>query len=315
MCDPDNPCVLCGMGYFVAYDKSGVHSNGKGLYVRNDTGFRSTSVGEKINMRCLLLLLLLSSCCCSYADDAPVITLPDMLVPIPCPEPQQPSAPVLTPETLYVVQSTVPLIALQSPEGLLKLTADSGPLRVRGRFADGDGKIETRSYSAKYLLFVDGIKPGTTELILIPQGVTAEKDIVRQVLTVSGEGPRPPPEPPGPGPEPKPPEPVKSFRVIFVKESGQTLNSEQSAIPGAKAIRDYVTARTTPEGGLAGWREYDPQQTTTNEQPTMKALWESVKPKLLPSPCLVIEVNGTATVMPFPKDVTEALETLKKAGG
>ena len=119
-------------------------------------------------------------------------------------------------------------------------------------------------------------------------------------------------------PEPMPapvPEPVKSFRVIFVKESGQTLQGEQLAIPGAKEIRDYLTAKTTPEGNQPGWREYDPQQQTANEQPTMKALWEAAKPSLLPAPCLVVEVNGKATVMPFPKTVAEAVETLKKAGG
>lgn len=117
---------------------------------------------------------------------------------------------------------------------------------------------------------------------------------------------------PTPTPEPVP---VKSFRVIFVKESGATLPSGQTAIPGAKEIRDYLAAKTTQEGNQPGWREYDPQQSTTNEQPTMKALWEAVKPKLLPAPCLVIEVNGKATVMPFPATVAEAVETLKKAGG
>lgn len=119
-----------------------------------------------------------------------------------------------------------------------------------------------------------------------------------------------------PVPTPTPvPEPVKSFRVIFVKESGQTLTGEQVAIPGAKEIRDYLNAKTTAEGGQPGWREFDPQQQTANEQPTMKALWNAAKDKLLPAPCLVVEVNGKATVMPFPSTVAEAVETLKKAGG
>lgn len=272
----------------------------------------------------ILALLLLSGCCAvsqagvQLQPEAIEITLPHIAgPPAPCPDPLVQPTPSITPDTIFVVQSNVPLIALQSPSGLLKISTETGPLRVRGKFADGDGKIETRNYSAKYLVFVDAEKPGQTELILVPHGVTKESDIVRQLLVVSGEGPRPPP---GPGPEPKPPEPkppepVKSFRVIFVKESGSTLNSEQTAIPGAKAIRDYLTSKTTPEGGLAGWREYDPQQSTTNEQPTMKALWEAAKPKLLPAPCMVIEVNGNATVMPFPATVAEALETLKKAGG
>ena len=122
------------------------------------------------------------------------------------------------------------------------------------------------------------------------------------------------------GPDNKPtpapvPDPVKSFRVIFVKESGQTLSGEQVAIPGAKEIRDYLNAKTTQEGGQVGWREYDPQQQTVNEQTTMKSLWEKVKPSLLPAPCLIVEVNGAATVMPFPSTVAEAVATLKKAGG
>lgn len=265
-------------------------------------------------MRYLPLLLLLSSCCCSFADDVPVIS-PEFLVPIPDPGPAADENTVLTPENIYVRESSVPLIIIQSPEGHVKVTAEAGPLKLRDRFLDGSGQKEWRTYSAKYVYVFDAAAAGNCELILVPQGVTDAKQIVRKALTVSGEGPRPPPEPPGPEPDPKPPDPVKSFRVIFVKESGQTLNSEQSAIPGAKSIRDYVTAKTTPEGGLAGWREYDPQQTTTNEQPAMKALWAAVQPKLLPAPCLVIEVNGTDTVMPFPKDVAEALETLKKAGG
>lgn len=111
------------------------------------------------------------------------------------------------------------------------------------------------------------------------------------------------------------PEPVRSFRVIFVKESGQTLSAGQTAIPGAKEIRDYLNARTTKEGNQPGWREYDPQQNTTNEQPTMAALWEVVKPQLLPAPCLVIEVNGRAKVMAFPRTAAEAVAVLKKVGG
>jgi hypothetical protein len=111
------------------------------------------------------------------------------------------------------------------------------------------------------------------------------------------------------------PEPVRTFRVIFVKESGETLSAAQTPIPSAKAIREYLNAKTTREGNQPGWREYDPQQNTTNEQPTMAALWEAVKPKLQGIPCMVIEVNGRATVMPFPADVDAALAALKRAGG
>ena len=111
------------------------------------------------------------------------------------------------------------------------------------------------------------------------------------------------------------PEPVKSFRAIFVKESGSTLPAAQTAIPNAKAIRDYLNAKTTKEGNLPGWREYDPQQNTANEQPVMAALWAAVQPKLQVIPCLVIEVNGKATVLNYPADTESALKLLKEYGG
>jgi hypothetical protein len=149
--------------------------------------------------------------------------------------------------------------------------------------------------------------------------VIDEASTIRQILTVSGAGPNPPPTPdPDPVPTPTPdptPTPVSTFRVIFVKESGATLSSEQTAIPSAKILRDYLGAKTTPEGRLVGWREYDPDQSTANEQPTMAALWAAVKDKVQTVPCMIVEVNGHATVLPFPANPAEALKTLKTFGG
>jgi len=220
---------------------------------------------------------------------------------------------------LYIVESSVALISLQSPEDFLNIITVKGPISVYGLFVDGGVNPELRTYKSENILIVTGIKSGKTELILIPVGVTEKSEIVTQILTISGEGPRPPPTPIPPTPIPPTPDPtptpVTSFRVIFVKESGATLSAEQSAIPGAKEIRDYLTAKTTKEGGVSGVREYDPDQNTENEQPIMRALWEQTKPKLKPAPCLVIEVNGVSTVMDFPINVAAALETLKQYGG
>jgi hypothetical protein len=218
----------------------------------------------------------------------------------------------------YAIRSTVPLIVLDSPKG--SVTIITGATVVDGVFAGGSGKSETRVFDdSQHTYLIQGLKPCTTELILIPEGVLDRQAIVRHVLTVSGDAPNPPPGPgpdpgPNPGPEP-PPEPVESFRVIFVKESGQTLPVAQSGIPAAKEIRDFLRDNTTVDDGIPGWREYDPDRTTENEEPTMAALWEAVKPRLLPAPCMVIEVNGHATVMPFPSNVAECMETLKEYRG
>ncbi len=177
-----------------------------------------------------------------------------------------------------------------------------------------------------------------TELIPLSESTDAESKIITSKYMLAGEGsyvvdaisfswdrtidvvigsdPKPPtpPNPPAP-PTPTPPGPVTSFRVILVKESGATLNAEQTAIAGSKAVRDYLTAKTTAEGGLAGWREYDPQQNVTNERAAMKALWASAKSSIATVPCLIVERNGKVEILIYPKNVAEAIKSLKTYGG
>ena len=254
----------------------------------------------------------------------PVLVEPDAPTPIPAPLPEfQPKViSDLGVGMLYVIESQTEIFIEQVPLGVLEVEenqTDGESLRVNGVFADGPRSRQWRTFKSSFVYILSSDKPGKTELLLVPSGLKSRKDIVRQSITVTGEGPRPPPGPgptPEPGPVPDdPPAPVSSFRVIFVKESGATLNAAQSSIPAAKVIRDYLVAKTTPENGQPGWREYDPDQATANEQPTMQKIWEAVKPKVAKVPCLVIEVNGHATVMPFPASVDECMATLKKAGG
>lgn len=134
-------------------------------------------------------------------------------------------------------------------------------------------------------------------------------------ITRDGAAPKPPKPVDPVVPVVPVPEPVRSFRVIFVKESASTLTAAQTAIPGAKAIRDYLIVKTTKEGNQPGWREYDPQQNTKNEQPTMAALWAAVQPRIQVIPCLVVEVNGKVTVLNYPADMDAALKTLQQFGG
>lgn len=133
----------------------------------------------------------------------------------------------------------------------------------------------------------------------------------KSIEVVLGSSPNPDPKPD----DPPVPQPVKSFRVIFVRESGTTLPGSQTAITGAKSVRDYLTAKTTPEGGLAGWREYDPNQNIANEQSAMKSLWAAAKSSISKVPCVVVELNGKVSVIDYPQNTTEAIKTLKEYGG
>lgn len=234
--------------------------------------------------------------CCSVRADEPSLRLPD--------------ADTFAVDEFYVIEADTDVKILLKPNAVLSMNKLTGPVLMRGRFAGGERKVETRSYAGT-IYSIEGMQPGQADIIILPD----EGEPVWRTLVVSGLGPQPPPGP-GPTPDPPiPPGPVTSFRVIFVKESGQTLNAAQTAIPGSKEIRDYLNRKVTKDGGIVAWREFDPQQVTTNEQATMRALWETVKPKIDRVPALVIEVNGKATVMDFPKDVADCMATLKRYGG
>ena len=117
-----------------------------------------------------------------------------------------PDAPVrLTPDTLYVIDSDVALLVLCSPDGPLKVAGEEGPLRIRGKFADGTGKVETRTYKGKFIYTVDVAegKSGRCELLVIPKGVQDEKEVIRRLIDANS-GPQPPPDPPPPPPDTDP---------------------------------------------------------------------------------------------------------------
>jgi len=215
---------------------------------------------------------------------------------------------------LYVIESEEkPLLVADSREGFVSIRTLSGPLEFFAKFSDSVDRdqYESRTYNSQFLYVVQAKTAGEIELI-----TSSDNVILKRIMLTVTVGPRPPPpEPVDPVDPVDPVEPTKSFRVIFVKESGSTLSAEQTAIPGAKAIRDYLNAKTTPEAGGTGWREYDPQQTAVNETPTMKLLWETTQPKIQSVPCMIVEVNGHATIKPFPANVDECVKILKEYGG
>lgn len=178
-----------------------------------------------------ILLLASSSLHAAAADPAPVPPTPPVkpaaATPFKFPATRTPAAPpatspgealTLAADALYVIPSDEPFLLLASSPTLatspVTITREAGPLRIRGKFLDGDGKVETRTYTAKHIAIVEPVKDATgrVELIHIPVGATDEKSAVRQLVDL-GHAPQPPPPhvepapPPKPQPPPVPPEP------------------------------------------------------------------------------------------------------------
>lgn len=136
----------------------------------------------------------------------PVIVLP-MVDPVPIPAPQPSPVSKLGPNVYYVVYSDAPFMVQASPVGIVSVTKDAGPLRVRGYFAEAPTVIQTKTFTAKNLAFVDALATGKCELLIWPTGATGDGQVIRRCLDVNVL-PIPPPAPPSP---PIPPVPVDEF--------------------------------------------------------------------------------------------------------
>ena len=280
-------------------------------------------------------ILLLLSVSVLYADEPtpepipavnpaivfPVLPTPDKLPVAPTPPADPDAVPSLAYGQVYVVQSDVDFILLASPANLVAITPPStGPITVRGLFADGPGKIETRTFRSKYVAFVDAVEQasGRVELIAIPVGVTDESSVTRQLVDL-GLGPQPPPGPVDPTPDPViPPTPVPTgFRVIFAFESTAAMSREQLNILHSTAITAFLNqACAKGADGRAEWRKWDKDVAiSAKESATIVELWNASKPKLDTLPRMIVAVNGSATVMDFGATEAETLAKLKTAAG
>ncbi len=211
----------------------------------------------------------------------------------------------------FVVQSDEDVQLLASPPGVVSITAEAGPIRIRGKFADSKG-VETRVYGKKQVFIVERLLdenkvpvPGTVELLLVPRGK------VERRLVDDGSGPRPPPDP-GPKPRPKPPEPVSSFRVFIVFESATTLTTAQKAVVTGVKVEEWLDKNCT--GGANGWRRRDKDSPGETDR-EMAALWKAIQLEITAVPCVAVEVNKSVEIIPLGATPDEMIATLKKYKG
>ena len=280
-------------------------------------------------LRLLPLLFLCSSLLAQdVAVEVPTIQLPKITRPVtvtPAPAPISTSdVPVLAPNQIYVVQSTVELMAFSVPEGLVTTTHDEGPIRYKGVFIDNpSGETETRSMPGPFLTSIDVAKgaKGRVTLFLVPKGVSDTKSVVRILLDI-GAAPQPPPDvkPDEPDVPVEPDKPVvvvpDGFRVIIVSESGADISAGLTNVLNSSEVVNYLNAKCVKgSNGKPEWRKWDPDIDIRSETPTMVETWKTVKPLLQALPEVAISVNGKSEIWPLPDSVPAIMALLEKYGG
>lgn len=281
-------------------------------------------------MRPLILLAVLSGTAVGvYRDDPTAVEATARAEP---PAIRVPSGPMLPPpssdvavklsaETLYVIDADVPVRVLTSPAGFVRVVKEQGPIRIRGKFVDGSGKPETRTYAGKWVYFIEPTQTGRVELLIVPtEGAKADdSDVIRRTLDVdAGEGPRPPP-----GPEPKPPPtpdpvnpapiPEPGLRVLIVYDFGtaSSLPPAQDAILRSQKLWDYARENCVkgPDGKTPEMRIYHSQVNTANETELWKKAWARPRKSL---PWILVSNGKTGYEGPLPADTDQTIALIRK---
>jgi hypothetical protein len=267
----------------------------------------------------LLLVATLAALAGPPEAKVPPIRLP--MTPVaPVVPPAPPPAPVadvskLAADQWYVIDSDVPVIVLASPAGLVRVTEEAGPVRIKGRFADGAGKVETRDYKGKHVVTVEAVATGRVEIIVVPVGAQKAADVIRRTLDVyTGLPPPLPDDPPKPIEPPEPPSPVGPLRVLFVYETNKPLTREQKNAIDSPAVEKYLNEKCSKDAkGAPEWKEFDPHQKfAASFNPTLKALFtDSLAEANKKLPAVVIAVGQNAKVYQVTNEA-ELLALLKK---
>lgn len=234
--------------------------------------------------------------------------------PKPTPDPKPvPSATTLGAESLYVVQSDAPFLLFASPSGLVSVTREAGPLRVRGKFIDGGGRVETRTLTGKHIAIIEATGTGKVELIAVAVGSADEKEATRRAIEVdSGKGPQPPPDvipepkpkPPVVDPEPKPkPAPKGPYFFVTVSETSARTPAE------SKVLNDVAYWQSLRKSGH-DFRHYDKDDSTAEAGGYTKVY------SALGSCLVIVTADGTLVrKVPLPKTVADITALLKEIEG
>ena len=257
------------------------------------------------------------------AEQNPEVAKPDIRFPSLPVQGGVTTAARLDKDVLYVVTSDKhELLAWSFPDGLLSVTMETGPIRIRGKFIDGFGKTETRNFTAKYIMIVEAVGTGRTSLLVLPVGAKAQSDgIIKLIDANNGSAPKPEPDP---GPKPKPdPEPTGALidfpglAVLVVYESSQLVRMSKGQLQAlqGQVTRDYLKDHCYKEEGKhPAYRIYDKDVVLTNE----KKQWRDAMARPRSSvPWIVISnpQRGGGFEGPLPDTFEAITALLKKYGG
>lgn len=217
----------------------------------------------------------------------------------------------LTADNWHVIECKNDSIVLVSRVGAgrVKITPETGPMKMRGRFADGTGDIETKQLEGPFLFIVTAEASGPCELIIIEKGFKDESTQMARRLVEVALNPIPPPGPVPPGPAPTPgvnPLPSDKLRVLMTYDTADTLTAKQNGILRSTLVHAAI------ELGGGEWRTWSASADAGNEKQWWKDAHARGKTKKQPH---VIISSPKGFYEGFPDSVDAFIVEVKRLGG
>lgn len=280
----------------------------------------------------LLMLLLQASAMYAQSPTPPVPpppVLPKLTIPAPAqdPSPTPPPVPTTTPMKLspdvnFIISGDNPFWVLASRDGLVNVSYEDGPLKIRGKFIDAPDKIETRIFKQKHNASVEPVKDATgqVEVLIFFIGETDLTKVQRRLLDL-GQMPQPPPTPPLPPtpfpPLPPTPTPVPipdgEFRVLGLYER-DTLTTQQASVMNSEPVRVWLKANCAKDSaGDPDFRFLDKDAVVSKLPQTLQDMFAAAKQSAGQLPAVVTFRGTKGTAHALPATGAELLDILKKA--
>lgn len=224
---------------------------------------------------------------------------------------------------LYVVQGDGNQQLLASPTGLVAITEEAGPIKIRGVFVDGK-TVETRTYTGKQVWIVERVlgpdgklSRGTFELIKVPKG-TLERRVV-------GDAQPPPPKPVDPIDPPKPVDPPQpsgpvigidgvSVLLIYENDDRPKYSKEWNGILLSSTLYAYLDSVCAkhPDGKTQAWRMWDKDDAAKYGSQDSKAFDDAQKRPRTTVPWAIISSRNGSYEGPWPADEDALIALIKK---
>lgn len=220
---------------------------------------------------------------------------------------------VLKSGELYVFDSDVPVMLFISPDGLVSVEEEAGPMKVHGLFA-GNTKRSVRTFKGQQVFTLQAVASGTCELIITPVGAKKPGEVIRRTIRVeAGQGPQPPPDIDPVTPVKPAPIAGDGLRVLIVYNKDANLTKEQHGAIYGNDIRAYLNRKTPvgADGKTHEWRIYPAGLDVSGDSKTWQDAYARPRGAM---PWIIVSNGKTGEEVPI-VSIEETMKLLKKYGG